>query len=140
MLGPRRRFIFTVVLLSYLCRGSTAIKPNISSTTDQIVIKEGESLRLKCSGNSDIFFTYPTNLSYHSSTLEYYTSPVEINKIQDECGSYWYDFRRPNTVFGDTGWYGCSYHPILTTRHNYSDPEISLVYVYVECKCASDFY
>ncbi|XP_076382328.1 vascular endothelial growth factor receptor 1 [Megalopta genalis] len=134
MLGPRRRFIFTVVLLSYLCRGSTALKPNISLTTDQIFIKEGEPLLLNCSGNSDIFFTYPTNLSYHSSTLEYYTSPVEINKIQDECGSYWYDFRRPNTVFGDTGWYGCSYHPILTTRHNYSDPEISLVYVYVESK------
>ncbi|XP_076382484.1 vascular endothelial growth factor receptor 1 isoform X2 [Megalopta genalis] len=108
------------------------MKPNISSTTDQIIIKEGDPLRLQCSGNSGIFFTYPTDLPCDSYTIIYYTSYYEINKIQDEYGTYWYDFHRPNTAFGDTGWYGCSYHPILTTRHNYSDPEISLVYVYVE--------
>ncbi|XP_076384325.1 platelet-derived growth factor receptor alpha-like [Megalopta genalis] len=132
MLCRQRQLLFAVVLLLYLCRDSTALKPNISSTTDQIIIKEGEPLRLHCSGNSDIFFTYPTNRTYFSYTVVYYTSPIEINKTQDEYGTYWYDFRRPSTFYGDTGWYGCSYHPILTTRHNYYGPEISLVYVYVK--------
>nr|XP_033335513.1 uncharacterized protein LOC117225841 [Megalopta genalis] len=116
---------------------STAIKPNISPTTDHIIFKEGEPLKLHCSGNSSIFFTYPTNRTYYyNNTVLSYTSPIEISKTQDENGTNYHKFYRPNTVFGDTGWYGCSYQPILTIRCNYSDPAISWIYVYVESKTA----
>ncbi|XP_076382319.1 vascular endothelial growth factor receptor 1 [Megalopta genalis] len=133
MLRRQRRFLFAVVLLSYLCRDSTTLKLNISSTTDQIIIKEGEPLQLHCYGDSDFFFTYPTNRTHLSDTIEHYTSPIDVKKTQVENGTHWYHFRRPKTVFGDTGWYGCSYYSITAvTRGTYSDARSSLVYVYVE--------
>ncbi|XP_076384473.1 vascular endothelial growth factor receptor 1 [Megalopta genalis] len=138
MLGHHQRFLFDIVLLSSLCRVSTALKPTISTTTDQMIIQEGESLRLVCYGNSDIFFIYPVNRTRAPNTVFSYTSFIQTNKTRDENGTYWYDFRRPNTVFGDTGWYGCSYHPLAMItmddylRRNNTDSESNFVYVYVQ--------
>ncbi|XP_078051038.1 vascular endothelial growth factor receptor 1-like [Augochlora pura] len=98
-------------------------------------MKEGEPLQLRCFGNSEIFSTYPTSFTYNASnyhSVSSHTSPIDINKFRREDGIYLYNIYRPSTVYGDTGWYGCSYHPILTTITNSSYAEISLVYVYVE--------
>ncbi|XP_076660894.1 PDGF- and VEGF-receptor related [Halictus rubicundus] len=126
MLCARRRLLFAVVLLSHLYRDSTALKVNISAS-DDIVKNEGDPLLLLCSSEKEIFFTYPTNSSDSRTT-----SPMEIVKSQEQNGTYNFEFRRPKTVYGDTGWYGCSDHPIDATTDSYSDPDISWVYVYVE--------
>jgi len=47
---------------------------------------------------------------------------------------YNYVFQRPNTVFGDTGWYGCANHDVEITKNFYDDPEVNWLYVYVKCK------
>ncbi|XP_033331754.2 vascular endothelial growth factor receptor 1 [Megalopta genalis] len=130
MLCNHQRFFFiAVILLSHLYRDSTALKPNIFPKTDQIIQKEHDPLWLQCSGKSDIVFMYPTN-----STKFFHTSSIEIRKNQYENGTYMYQLMRPNTVYGDTGWYGCSDHFIEISARNYSDPEVDWVYVYVESK------
>nr|XP_033321453.1 vascular endothelial growth factor receptor 1-like [Megalopta genalis] len=127
MVCRQQRFLLAVALLSHLYRDSTALKPNLSSTTDQIIKKEGDRLWLQCSGESEIVFMYPIN-----STEFPHTSAIEINKNRDKNGTYTYEFVRPNAVYGDTGWYGCSDHFIETSARNYSDPEVNWVYVFVE--------
>nr|XP_033335305.1 vascular endothelial growth factor receptor 1-like [Megalopta genalis] len=126
MLCRRRRFLFAVTLLSYLCRDSTAI-------IDVRIIKEGSNFTLECFVQADIFFIYPTNRT-HSDSVFSYTSPIEISKTQDENGTNHQEFYRARTVFGDTGWYGCSRKPFLNTRDNYFNPEIIWTYIYVQSK------
>ncbi|XP_078050786.1 platelet-derived growth factor receptor alpha-like [Augochlora pura] len=127
-----RRFLSAVVLLSYLCRDMIAWKPNMSPSADQIILKEGDSLRLLCYGSSNIVFDYPIPKAHISDAVYSPTSSIEVNKNRDENGTYWYEFHRPHTVFGDTDWYGCSYDPIMVTVHNYSDPKVRWIYVYVQ--------
>ncbi|XP_076382488.1 vascular endothelial growth factor receptor 1 isoform X2 [Megalopta genalis] len=127
MLCRHRLFLFGAVLLSYLCRDSTAI-------TKIRIIYEGSSLTIECFADTDIFFIYPTNRIRDSNTVFSYTSTIEISKSQYENGTYWHRFYRPKTVFGDTGWYGCSTKPFLGTRDDYLDPEIDWTYTYVESK------
>ncbi|XP_033335291.2 vascular endothelial growth factor receptor 1 [Megalopta genalis] len=127
MVCRHRRFLFVVALLSHLCRDSTA-------TSDIYSIKEGSDFPFECTANADIFFTYPTNRTHASDTVFSYTSPIEISKNQYENGTYRYKFYRSNSVFGDTGWYGCTYHPILTTERNLSDTTIEWFYLYVEAR------
>ncbi|XP_076277206.1 PDGF- and VEGF-receptor related isoform X2 [Lasioglossum baleicum] len=139
MLCARQRFIFAVVLLSHLYRDSTALQLNVSGNAD-IIKNEGDPLLLLCSGEADIFFTYPTNSSDSNST-----SPMEIIKSQEgQNGTYKFELRRPKTVFGDTGWYGCSDHPIDATVGSYPDPDVTWAYVYVESNVSAfvedDFY
>ncbi|KZC11067.1 Vascular endothelial growth factor receptor 3, partial [Dufourea novaeangliae] len=94
---------------------------------DEIIKNEGDPLVILCSGPSKIFFFYPTN-----SGEAINTSAPDIKEYQDENGIYTYEFRRPKTVFGDTGWYGCSDHLVEVTTDSYFDPEINWVYVYVQ--------
>ncbi|XP_078051976.1 uncharacterized protein LOC144478132, partial [Augochlora pura] len=124
MLCRHRRFLSAVILLSYLCRDASA-------TTQIRVIKEGSDFLLECVGDTDVFFIYPNNRT-QSDTVLSSTSPIEISKNQNENGTYCYKIYRPRTVFGDTGWYGCSRDPILTTRHALSDNRVKWTYVYVE--------
>ncbi|XP_078051872.1 uncharacterized protein LOC144478024, partial [Augochlora pura] len=104
----------------------------MSPSVDEIILKEGDPLRLICSGNSNIFFAYPIHGVDVEETVYSHTSPLEINKYRDENGTYWYEFYRPNTISGDTEWYGCSYKAITYVSRNYSDTDVSWVYVYVE--------
>ncbi|XP_078038597.1 PDGF- and VEGF-receptor related [Augochlora pura] len=128
MLCRYRRFLYAVALISHLYRAeTTTVEPEKLPRSDEIVKKEGELLRLSCSSTSEIIYMYPTN-----STNSNNTSPIEINKSKDANGTYTYELVRPNTVFGDTGWYGCSDHFIEIPARNYSDPEIPWTYVYVE--------
>lgn len=61
-------------------------------------------------------------------------STPEINEYQYPNGTYVYKFRRPQTVYRDTGWYGCADYPVKVTPDSYLDESISWVYVYVQCK------
>ncbi|XP_078050783.1 macrophage colony-stimulating factor 1 receptor-like [Augochlora pura] len=111
-----------------------AIRPYVSPNTDQINLVEGDPLQLACSGKSPIFFTYPVFGENNTGTTYFHTSPVETNETRDENGTYWYEFRRPNTIFGDTGWYGCSYYSLRGANHVYDfhHPKISWIYVLVD--------
>ncbi|XP_078038596.1 vascular endothelial growth factor receptor 1-like [Augochlora pura] len=128
MLCQHRGFLLiAVILFLYLYRDSAALKPNIFPKTNQIIQKEGDSLWLQCSGKSDIVFMYPINATNFNNT-----SSVEISKNRHKNDTNVYEFVRPKTVYGDTGWYGCSEHFIEISERNYSEPEVNWVYVYVE--------
>ncbi|XP_053989273.1 vascular endothelial growth factor receptor 1 isoform X1 [Hylaeus volcanicus] len=118
--------LFSIVAGLLVCRDSAARRPDITAETEEIIKNEGEPLDVVCSGDTKIFFIYPT------STDAIVTSDPEINEYEEEDGTYRYEFRRPHTVYGDTGWYGCADRPVEVTTDSYADPDITWVYVYVQ--------
>ena len=66
--------------------------------------------------------------------LEITTSPHEIIPEDQSSGSKKLKFIRRKTIFGDTGWYGCSNTKEKTVTKDYNDPNASWIYVYVKCK------
>ncbi|XP_076182482.1 PDGF- and VEGF-receptor related isoform X2 [Ptiloglossa arizonensis] len=121
---------FVVVFLLY--RDSAAIKPNITADayeTEEIIKNEGDPLDLVCSSQSKIYFIYPNDTK---DARQMSPSTPEINEYQYPNGTYVYKFRRPQTVYRDTGWYGCADYPVKVTPDSYLDESISWVYVYVQ--------
>ena len=118
-------FLALVILLR--CRDSTTLRPDITAETDEIIKNEGDPLEIICSGTKKLFFVYP-----NESGELVNTSTPRINEYKDDAGTYRYEFRRPETVHGDTGWYGCADHTVEVTHDSYFDPNISWVYVYVQ--------
>ncbi|XP_011871094.1 PREDICTED: vascular endothelial growth factor receptor 1 isoform X2 [Vollenhovia emeryi] len=120
-----------LVLILALCQArvysvSASDKPNISPDEGQIVINEGEPLEITCTGSAPIKFVYPDVFGDAVNTSTPKTSKEEKN------GIYQYVFQRPNTVFGDTGWYGCTNYNVEITKNFYDDPEVNWLYVYVK--------
>nr|XP_033324575.1 neural cell adhesion molecule 1-like [Megalopta genalis] len=126
-----RLFFLAVVLISQLCRESTALKRSIAPATVQTIRKEGESLplRLLCSDLANIFFMYPINVIDEGSLHIYNSIHTEMKKTQDQNGTYWYDFRGLYTVFWSSDLYSCSYNTIEITIRNYSDPNFRGMFV-----------
>ncbi|XP_076382953.1 peroxidasin homolog isoform X1 [Megalopta genalis] len=105
----------------------------MSSTIDQIIRKEDKPSKRLCSVISDYFFMYPVTVIDQSS-IAVHSPHTKIKKIQDENGTYWYDYLRSNTIYEDVGWYGCSYNTIEIATRNYVDLVVSWMYVYAESK------
>ncbi|XP_025073254.1 uncharacterized protein LOC105423765 [Pogonomyrmex barbatus] len=125
---PRRRFQVLVLIILTLCQVSTNNKP-ISPSQQQIVMSEGESLKIICTGFTPIKFVYPDEFGELVNT-----STPEINETE-ENGIYKYIFQRSKAVFGDTGWYGCTDHnmEIITNSSTISSLlEVNQLYVYVK--------
>ncbi|XP_039309901.1 vascular endothelial growth factor receptor 1 isoform X2 [Solenopsis invicta] len=124
---PRRaqlRVWIPLIVLAF-CQVTTS-KPIISPNQGQIVINEGESLDITCTGFTRIKFVYPNTFGDTVNTSVPRTSEDE------EDGVYKYVFQRPTTVFGDTGWYGCADRNIEIIPNSYDDPEVNWLYVYVK--------
>ncbi|XP_071630624.1 vascular endothelial growth factor receptor 1 isoform X1 [Temnothorax longispinosus] len=125
MLPHRARLCIPVLILA-LSQVSASNKPSIYPNQEEIVINEGEPLEITCISFAPIKFVYPDALGESVNTSIPKTSETEDN------GLYHYVFQRPNTVFGDTGWYGCADHNVEIITNSYDDPEISWLYVYVK--------
>ncbi|XP_031828557.1 PDGF- and VEGF-receptor related isoform X2 [Nomia melanderi] len=108
---------------------STALRTSTPTEIREIIKNEGDPLEVECQNDDVIYFTYPI-----SSGDKLNTSAVYINQTQDEDGTYRALLQRPETVYGDTGWYGCSDHQTTVTSPSDSDPYISWTYVYVQSK------
>ncbi|XP_018340861.1 PREDICTED: vascular endothelial growth factor receptor 1 isoform X1 [Trachymyrmex septentrionalis] len=130
MLPYRARLRVQALIVLALCQVTASNKPIISPNQDQIVINEGESLEITCTGSTPIKFIYPNEFgeSVNTSTPKKTKENDEFNDI------YKYVFQRPNTVFGDTGWYGCADRnvEIITNSYKREDPEVNWLYVYVK--------
>ncbi|XP_071570035.1 vascular endothelial growth factor receptor 1 isoform X1 [Temnothorax nylanderi] len=125
MLPHRARLRIPVLILA-LCQVSASNKPSIYPNQEEIVINEGEPLEITCISFAPIKFVYPDAFGESVNTSNPKTSETEDN------GLYHYVFQRPNTVFGDTGRYGCADHNVEIITNSYDDPEISWLYVYVK--------
>ncbi|XP_032668208.1 LOW QUALITY PROTEIN: vascular endothelial growth factor receptor kdr-like [Odontomachus brunneus] len=123
-LSCARMFVLVVLLLA-LCQVSCSTKPVISPSEKQLVINEGDPLKIECTGNTRINFTYPLT----KDTVN--TSETRTTE-KEEDGVFTFTLERVSTVFGDTGWYSCADENIdIETLDNHNDPEVNWLYVYV---------
>lgn len=120
----RFRVLVFIILTFYQVAKCT--KPTISPSEKEIVINEGDPLKITCSGSTQIKAIYPDAFG------DLVNTSVPRISVNEENGIYKYVFERPKTVFGDTGWYGCANQDIDITPNFYDDPEVNWLYVYVK--------
>ncbi|KYM91172.1 Vascular endothelial growth factor receptor 1 [Atta colombica] len=130
MLPYRARLCVQTLIVLALCQVTASNKPIISPNQGQLVINEGEPLEITCTGSTPIKFIYPNDFGESVNT----STPKKIKENDKINDIYKYVFQRPNTVFGDTGWYGCADHnvEIITNSYEKEDPEVNWLYVYVK--------
>ncbi|KAL0113762.1 hypothetical protein PUN28_012704 [Cardiocondyla obscurior] len=121
---------FHILVLLIVCEVcvSARNKPSISPNQKEIVIKEGELLKITCTGSAPINFVYPDAFGESVNT----STPTIIEN--EDNGIYQYIFERSNTVFGDTGWYGCADQDVEIIMNFYEEanPDVNWLYVYVK--------
>nr|XP_012229230.1 PREDICTED: vascular endothelial growth factor receptor kdr-like isoform X1 [Linepithema humile] len=118
-------FVVVLIIVFTLWKVSESSKPIISPSQEQ-VIYEGETLEITCNGSTRIQFIYPNTIKDVINT----STPKIIDT--EENGVYKFVFQRPNTVFGDTGWYGCADYNVDIIPNSYDNPEVNWIYVYVK--------
>ncbi|KAI4497781.1 hypothetical protein M0802_007107 [Mischocyttarus mexicanus] len=108
-------------------------RPKILNSNETNIIKNvGEPIFFQCIGFKKIFFYYPTNYGSDTNQSEkVISSKINVSESNEDWGIT-YNFSRPNSVPGDTGFYGCSYHNKTITLEDYNSDEFSWVYVYVD--------
>ncbi|XP_011698334.1 PREDICTED: vascular endothelial growth factor receptor 1 isoform X2 [Wasmannia auropunctata] len=128
MLSQRARLRVQALIVLALCQVTTSKRPIISPNQGQIVINEGEPLEITCTGVTPIKFVYPD-----TSGESVNTSIPKTKEENDETnGIYKYFFQRPNTTFGDTGYYGCADSNAEIIPNSYDHAEVNWLYVYVK--------
>ncbi|XP_053598108.1 vascular endothelial growth factor receptor 1 isoform X1 [Microplitis demolitor] len=125
--------IFLILLNTYL---SLATKPDLSPYGDEIYLDEHKPLEINCTYFENVSFIYPRNVTPHIVT-----SPVEILHY-DEGYVHNVILKRPKTIYGDTGWYGCldsnkdyllkDLEDIEITPDTLTDEDVRWVYVFVK--------
>ncbi|CAG5073957.1 Similar to Kdr: Vascular endothelial growth factor receptor 2 (Mus musculus) [Cotesia congregata] len=108
----------------------------LTTPQEEIYIEEGKTLDINCTASEDIDFFYPKTIND-----QIVTSPVEFI-VETALNSSKFILKKPNTVFGDTGWYGwieasknqrkLNLRNILVTPYSYNEIDIHWVYVYVK--------
>ncbi|XP_012148216.1 PDGF- and VEGF-receptor related isoform X2 [Megachile rotundata] len=92
----------------------------------ELIKNEGDPLKIECYGSERTSFIYPNVTTISLSVSEAFLQEHYENDIHK------YIFERPETVYGDTGLYGCPNHFLKVT----SDPEFkeqtSYVYIYFQ--------
>ena len=126
MLLHHVRYRVLVLVVFTLCQVSESSKPIISPSEEEIVLNEGESLEITCTGSTPLKFIYPDGLKEAINTS---TSKISEDK---ENGLYKYIFERPKTIFGDTGWYGCADDNVEIGSNFFNNSEVNWLYVYVK--------
>ncbi|XP_020278228.1 vascular endothelial growth factor receptor 1 isoform X2 [Pseudomyrmex gracilis] len=119
-----RLVLLLVLALFQVSNGKPII---ISPNQTEIVINEGSLLEITCISIKPIKFVYPDIIER--------TSNASVKDEIEENGIFKYVFQRPNTVFSDTGWYGCADSNVeISSSHNHlnDNSEINWLYVYVE--------
>nr|XP_012229232.1 PREDICTED: vascular endothelial growth factor receptor kdr-like isoform X1 [Linepithema humile] len=120
----RLRILVLVVLA--LLQVSESGKPVIWPNQKEILIDEGETLEITCNGTTRIKFIYPNSFEATINT----STPKTIETEND--GIHEFVFQLPNTVFADTGWYGCADYDVDIIPNSYDNPEVNWIYVYVK--------
>ncbi|XP_046747840.1 vascular endothelial growth factor receptor 1-like [Diprion similis] len=103
-------------------QGVTAWKPTMNPDVEQLVIQEGEELRISCRGDGPIHFS-TMNISRN------------IHDISVDGNSGEHTFHIHNALASDTGWYACAEEGVEIRNDeqtiDHPDAEISWIYVYV---------
>ncbi|XP_057340700.1 vascular endothelial growth factor receptor 1-like isoform X2 [Microplitis mediator] len=125
--------IFLILLNTYL---SLATKPDLSPYRDEIHLNEHMPLEINCTYFENVSFIYPRN-----TTPNIVTSQVEILHY-DEGYVHNVVLKRPETIYGDTGWYGCldsnknyllnDLDDIEITPDTLTDEDVRWLYVFVK--------
>ncbi|XP_076749941.1 PDGF- and VEGF-receptor related [Xylocopa sonorina] len=97
---PVWRTILTIIIVLTLDQGSIASDVDTITNADELLINEGDPLKIKCTGSTNISFIYPNS----QDTIRT-SEPYIVEEFRD--GTYTYLFERRETVHGDTGLYGC---------------------------------
>ncbi|XP_014203976.1 vascular endothelial growth factor receptor 1 [Copidosoma floridanum] len=102
--------------------GCHGLKPILDTNVTELVLNEGEVLSIKCISNYSTRFHFLMEPEDNITVSEHDLIYSEI--------SYDTTLKKPSTVFGDTGWYGCAndWDDIKTVN----DPQADWVYVYVQ--------
>ncbi|XP_012285918.1 vascular endothelial growth factor receptor 1 isoform X2 [Orussus abietinus] len=114
-----------VLVILQLCRGGSGEKPKMKPEADEIQIPEGSQLELNCFSPRQLKFVYPKDVEEAITT-----STPEVNQREVEYG-YEAIFRRTETLFGDTGWYGCAEEDVIINNEEHDEPDVRWIYVYV---------
>ncbi|XP_014206112.1 vascular endothelial growth factor receptor 1-like [Copidosoma floridanum] len=112
----------------YLISGCGGHKPQLNYNMTELVINEGEALEITCISVGDFKFHYPISDYYNKQIV------VSDHTISEDEMKQSKTFRRPSTVVGDTGWYGCvDINKKMTdmTHKEYDDPTASWIYIYI---------
>ncbi|RLU26184.1 hypothetical protein DMN91_002350 [Ooceraea biroi] len=127
MLLLRHALLLVLVVVFALCQVSQS-KPTISPIQEEILLNEGDPLEITCTGSNPIKFIYPDVKEDEVNTSAAQTRERSSNGVHTNI------LQRPRTVFGDTGWYGCTdeQHEINIIPNAYNDPEVNWIYVYVK--------
>ncbi|XP_046625989.1 vascular endothelial growth factor receptor 1-like [Neodiprion virginianus] len=114
------------ILLVALLRDTESRKPTMIPEKEQLVIKEGDELRLSCRGDGPIQFS--TMKLSGDNRQSNYTIVSGNNKGE-------YTFVVPHAAAVDTGWYGCAEDgiTIINDEQTIERPgeDISWIYVFV---------
>ncbi|XP_015119828.1 vascular endothelial growth factor receptor 1 isoform X2 [Diachasma alloeum] len=100
-------------------------KPEIEPNVEELQIDEGQPLNITCTSNSqEIEFYYPVESN------EITTSAVDINSWEID-GKHYATLRKPETIYGDTGYYGCADVGVFVDQNVHDQPNVRWIYVYV---------
>ncbi|XP_034181640.2 PDGF- and VEGF-receptor related isoform X1 [Osmia lignaria lignaria] len=123
----RRIFIGILLLFHKGLLESTAIDIEEITKAPELIKNEGDALEIECYGFEKISFIYP-NVSNGALTV----SDAYVTEGQFPNGTHKYLFQRPETVYGDTGLYGCPNHLLQVTSDPQFTTEGSFVYIYFQ--------
>ncbi|XP_012350055.1 vascular endothelial growth factor receptor 1 isoform X3 [Apis florea] len=119
------RIINAIIVILVLHRGSTAMSIDEIEKATELLINEGDSLEITCTGFESIFFVYPEDEPNIITS-----TPFKEESLEDDV--YKFVFKRNETVYGDTGLYGCPGNILQVTSHPNFQTSESLVFVYVQ--------
>ncbi|XP_026297719.1 vascular endothelial growth factor receptor 1 isoform X2 [Apis mellifera] len=120
------RIVNAIIVILALNRGSIAqLSVDETEKAAELLINEGDSLEITCTGFESIFFVYPEDEPNIITS-----TPFKEENLEDDI--FKFVFKRNETVHGDTGLYGCPDNILQVTSHPNFQTTESLVFVYVQ--------
>ncbi|XP_074100379.1 PDGF- and VEGF-receptor related isoform X2 [Cotesia typhae] len=123
--------ILFLLLNTYLSFANTI---ELTPPIEEIYLNEGDPLEINCTSSDNITFIFPKDLP------DILTSQETVEH-HDEGHEHRVILRKSQTIYGDTGWYGCidsskdqllnDYKEVRVTPDLLTDEDVKWIYVYV---------